>query len=276
MQAALSWADPVPAPRPPSEPSRAVPLPAAVDALVWRGTQLGQVATSAVCPSGWAELDAQLPGGGWPQRALSELLTTQASILEWRLLAPALRPIVAGGGQVIIVGPPLHPHVPGLVAEGLDERQLVWIQADTPAERLWVTEQVLRSNAAGAVVAWLSHARQEQLRRLQVSATGFDGPVFLCRPEAARHESSAAPLRVLASLGLDWEIELRVLKRRGPAHDEVLRLPSVPASLAAVLTPRLRRPSRLLARQAPAASPLPLQEAGHALGRPWSQMMIGS
>jgi protein ImuA len=48
----------------------------------------------------------------------------------------------------------------------LDERQFVWVQAELPAERLWVTEQLIKSNSAGAIVSWLPHARQEQLRRL--------------------------------------------------------------------------------------------------------------
>ncbi|HKW83984.1 MAG TPA: recombinase RecA, partial [Burkholderiaceae bacterium] len=169
---------------------------------------------------------------------------------EWRLLAPALRPIVAVGGQVVVVGPPRHPHLPGLLHEGLDERNLVWIQAELPAERLWVTEQLIKSNAAGAIVAWLPQARQEQLRRLQVCSQACEGLVFLCRPEAARHEASAAPLRVHAAIGLDWQLKVRVFKRRGPMHDGTLMLPSVPGGLSSVLTPRLRQPSRLISREA--------------------------
>ena len=238
-------------------------LPDDLQTSVWRGSELGRTASSAVSPSGWATLDSELPGGGWPLHAVTEVLTAQPGVLEWRLLAPALRPVVASGGQVVVVGPPRHPHAPGLALEGLDDRQLVWIQAEKPAERLWVTEQLIRSNAAGAIVAWLPHARQEQLRRLQVNAAGCEGLVFLCRPEAARHEASAAPLRVVASVGLDWELHLQIVKRRGPAHEGQLVLPSVPAGLASVLTPRLRQPSLLLEERL-----APTREAGHAVGRP--------
>jgi protein ImuA len=92
------------------------------------------------------------------------------------------------------------------------------------------------------VVAWLPQARPEQLRRLQVCAQASAGLVFVCRPQAAQHEASAAPLRVHATFGLDWELQLRILKRRGPAFDGTLHLPSVPPGLASLLTPRLRRP----------------------------------
>ena len=50
-------------------------------------------------------------------------------------------------------------------------------------------------------------------------------------------EASAAPLRVHATFALDWELRVRILKRRGPAFDGTLRLPSVPGGLASVLTP---------------------------------------
>ncbi|RYH70855.1 MAG: translesion DNA synthesis-associated protein ImuA [Alcaligenaceae bacterium] len=241
-------------------------LSPAVEAAVWRGTDFGHKQVS-VRGSGWAELDAELPGGGWPCGDVTEVLTAQPSILEWRLIGPALRLIVADGGQVIVVGPPRQPHLPGLLHEGLDERRLIWIQADLPAERLWVTEQLIKSNAAGAMVAWLPQARQEQLRRLQVCAQSCEGLVFLCRPEAARRESSAAPLRLKASVGIDWELRLEIFKRRGPVHAGELVLPSIPGGLQSVITPRLRKPSRLIAREvpdvvgSPVASAAPRQDA---------------
>lgn len=234
-------------------------LPSDIAQAVWRGNELAH-RTTAVRPTGWAALDAELPGGGWPLQSVVEVLATQPAVLEWRLLAPALRPVVEAGSQVVVISPPRHPHLPGLQHVGLDERQFIWIQADRPAERLWTTEQLIKSNAAGAIVAWLPKTRPEQLRRLQVCAQACDSLVFLCRPEAARHEASAAPLRVQATLGLDWELKLHILKRRGTPHDDILTLPSVPGGLHAVLTPRLRRPSRLL-------HPLP-SEAPHVVGRP--------
>jgi protein ImuA len=167
-------------------------------------------------------------------------------VLEWRLLGPALRQVVANGGQVVVIAPPKTPHLPGLLHEGLDQRHLVWIQADTPAQRLWVTEQLIRAGSAGAVVSWLPQARPDQIRRLQVGAQGCNGLAFLCRPEAAQHEASAAPLRVHAALDLDWQLKVQVFKRRGTAHDGHVHLPSVPGGLAAVLTPRLLRPSTFI------------------------------
>ncbi|MBS0292820.1 MAG: translesion DNA synthesis-associated protein ImuA [Proteobacteria bacterium] len=228
---------------------------------LWRGSELGcqQVATRS---TGWSALDRELPGGGWPCRTLTEVLAPQPAIMEWRLLSPALRQVAADGGQIVAVAPPRQPYLPGLRLEGLDERRFVWIQAEAPAQRLWVTEQLLKSNACGAVLAWLPQARPEQLRRLQCCAQSCDGLVFLCRPEPARHASSAAPLRLLATPRPDWELEVRILKRRGPTLDLPLMLPSRPAGLAPLLTPRLQYPSRLLRPD------LPQEVPSHAVGRP--------
>ena len=215
---------------------------------VWRGTEIGRPPTTVV-PTGWAQLDHELPGGGWPSHSLTEMLTPQPAVVEWRLLAPALRQISARGGQIVAIGPPRPPYLPGLQQEGLDERCFVWVDAQTPAERLWSTEQLIKANACGAVIAWLPQARAEQIRRLQVCAQLCEGLVFLCRPENARHESSAAPLRVHADFGLDWELRLQILKRRGPTLDEAITLPSMPGGLAAIITPRLLHPSRWFDRE---------------------------
>lgn len=261
--------EPVPASFPSSQhrtrgrrtPARPGELPPDIEAALWRGGELGSPVTSVIS-SGFDALDAELPGGGWPCHSLTEILQPQPTVAEWRLLAPALRQVVAGGGHIVVVGPPKAPHLPGLKHAGLDERHLVWIQAEAPAERLWVAEQLIRANAAGALVAWLPQARQEQIRRLQVGAQACDGPVFLCRPAAALHEPSAAPLRVQLTFGLDWELRLHLLKRKGPTHEGRLTLRSVPGGLESILTPRLQMPSALIASR-----PL-CDEPFHAVGRP--------
>ena len=224
---------------------------------VWRGSELGSQVAETV-PSCWAALDAQLPGGGWPRRSLTEVLTPQPAVCEWRLLGGVLGQVAAAGGQVVLVGPPKPPHLPGLLHAGVSAAQVIWVKAETPAEHLWVTEQMIKSDAAGAIVAWLPQARQEQIRRLQVCALACKAPVFLCRPEAARHDSSAAPLRLHTTFRLDWELEVDIFKRRGPALDAPLRLPSIPGGLSSILTPRLLTPSRLTQAK----------EASHAVGSP--------
>lgn len=220
-------------------------LPSSVAAAVWRGDDIAAPAGPVVA-SGWAALDAELPGGGWPCGSLAEVLSPQPSLLEWRLLGTALGTVAAAGGCVVVVGPPKPPYMPGLQSLGLSERQLIWVQAEAPAQRLWVTEQLVQADIAGAVLAWLPQVRPEQLRRLQSRLQGGRALCIALRPEGVRSESSPAALRVLAQSGTDWSLRVQVLKRRGPAHDTTLVLPAVPVSLAPILTRRSRVPSRFV------------------------------
>lgn len=223
----------------------AEPLPPQVEAALWRGHQLGGPLAETMS-SGFARLDTELPGGGWPCAALTEVLVPQFSVAELRLLSPALAAITGSGREVALVGPPMAPHAPGLRHDGIDERQLVWVDVDTPRDRLWATEQLVKSGSFGATVAWLPLVRAEQIRRLQVLAARCKGPVFLCRPVIAARDASASPLRVQVRVMTDWLIAVDVVKRKGTPLDQTLFLLSVPGGLNKIMTPRLRYPSRLV------------------------------
>ncbi|NML16887.1 translesion DNA synthesis-associated protein ImuA [Azohydromonas caseinilytica] len=233
-------------------------LPPAVAAGLWRGSEMGQTGTAWA--TGFEALDRELPGGGWPGGALTELLQPQPAVLEWRLLGPALAALLGRGRRLVLVNPPRPPHAPGLLQAGLDARQLVWVQAEAPAQQLWCTEQLLRSTEA-VVLAWLPQARPEQLRRLQLCAQGGgDVPSFICRPATARHEPSAAPLRLLVAPATPWTLRVNILKRRGPAHEGDIELHSLPGRLEAVLPARAYR----LQPAVPGASRLPLPRVAAA------------
>lgn len=208
-------------------------------AAVWRADGL-DTPVQRTWPSGFAALDGALPGGGWPAHAMTEILLPHDASAEWRLLAPVLAHLAAEGRETLLVGPPQPPHPAGLQMMGLPARQLVWLRADTVAERLWCTEQLLKARSGAAVLAWLPQARPAQLRRLQVLAAGCDTPVFLMRPEAAAQTASAAPLRLRVGVASAWGLSVEILKRRGPPLAQPVPLQVLPAGLAAVWPPRLQ------------------------------------
>jgi protein ImuA len=210
---------------------------------LWRGTEVNASAVRTV-RTGFDALDAQLPGGGWPTHSLTEVLTPQAAFCEWRLLGRSLPALMQDGGRLYLIAPPKQPHAGGLA-------------------QLWVTEQILKSGPAGAVLAWLPQARPEQLRRLQIHAQSCDAPVFLFRPLATLADASPAPLRITVAPAQGWDLEVRIAKRRGSCLDESLYLPAMPGNLADVIPPRLHT-----VPAAPAVAPS-REEASHAraLGR---------
>jgi protein ImuA len=90
---------------------------------------------------------------------------------------------------------------------------------------LWAAEQMLRSQAFGAVLVWLANARPEALRRSQVLAQAGDTVVWVLRPIRVLHESSPAVLRLAPSPLPGNLMSIVFHKRRGPVRDTPLLLP---------------------------------------------------
>lgn len=219
-----------------------LPLDLASSALadVWRAGELGGV-SQPVQATGHAGLDAALPGGGWPQGALIELLQEQAGVHEWGLLSPALAALQQAepAQWLVLVGAPQLPFGPALGAQQLQMRQWLSVHGragDAPS-LLWATREALQCADVSAVLAWLPDARSAHLRRLQIAAHAHHKLLFVFRPLRAQQESSPAPLRlriegVVSEAG---NLQVDVFKRRGPPLAAPVLLDTRPARLAALL-----------------------------------------
>ena len=169
----------------------------------------GGEASAGAQESGFSELDAELPRGGWPVRELIELLLPKPGCGELGLLTPLLRKLTRAGKTVALIAPPHTPFAEALDAQGIYVDHLLIIhpkrdehgKIDT-ADLLWAAEQALKSAQFGAVVMWLpKHIKPEQLRRLHSAAHSSPGAVFACRPLTAQFENSPASLRVALGVG---------------------------------------------------------------------------
>jgi protein ImuA len=218
--------------------ARARTTPISLDDLhadVWPAHALSHTA-QPVRTTGDAALDAELPGGGWPVGALTEILQPPGVHSEWRLLLPALAQ--GGVGSVVLVAPPQAPFAPALAALGLVPQRLLWVKAHDAAARMWTSEQALRCADVAAVLAWLPLARSDQLRRLQMAAATYGKLLFVMRPEAAQNEASPATLRLLvrpSPARLADRLQVSLLKRRGPPLVQSLQLPARSARLTLLL-----------------------------------------
>lgn len=186
---------------------------------VWRGDCFPE-ASELTLPSGFAALDAELPGGGWPRGALTEVLVDGSGLGEISLLLPALRALGDDGGWSLLVAPPYPPHAPAWAAAGVDLARLVVVAPAAgqraAADALWAMEQALASAAPRAVLGWSAAADARAVRRLQVVAGGSGALAFLLRPLRAAAESSAAPLRLQLSAAPRGRLGVHLIKRRGP------------------------------------------------------------
>jgi hypothetical protein len=168
-------------------------------------------------PSGFAELDAHLPGGGWPGGAITELISDAIGIGELGLLMPALSALARAGRHIVWIAPPYLPYAPALAQRGLPLERMLLIRTQTLQQSLWATEQTLRCPAIGAVLSWPAYIVDRNVRRLQLAAEAAGTVGFLYRPSEAALESSPAALRLRlhpASDGITVEIHK---SRGGPA-----------------------------------------------------------
>jgi len=179
---------------------------------IWRGGDCAPEA--ATLPSGFAALDAALPGRGWPRGALTEVLLEREGIGELRVALPALARLQAQGQDVVWIAPPYRPYAPALAAAGLDLARFQVVRCRDVKDALWAYEQALRAPECGAAFAWLAVHDERVLRRLQVAAREGRTWGVLWRRPGQRAGASAAPLR----LGLAprcGRLAVHVLKRRG-------------------------------------------------------------
>jgi hypothetical protein len=202
---------------------------------LWRAREQGGSSSPAGLPTGYPELDRYLPGGGWPQGGLIEILADRTGIGELTLLLPALARLCGttdaalhrdtfgdNRGWLAWISPPYSPYAPALAACGIDVHRTLVVRA-TPAE--WAMEQALRSGACSAVLGWAACRDRQSLRRLQLAAEHSNGFAVLFRMLGAAREASSAVLRIALEGNHDG-LHLHILKSRG-GHATSLRLAAI-------------------------------------------------
>ena len=187
------------------------------DPRLWRAGRRGR--HWPTLSSGHPQLDALLPGGGWPADRLTEIAVERWGSGELALLMPLLahlsRADGAGAtGWIAWIAPPFLPYAPALAAAGVDLARLLLVHAHDDTERLWATEQALHSGACRLVLAWAGRADGRCLRRLQLAAESSRTPLVLFRPPATLATPSPAALRLSLDAGADGA-RLRLVKHRG-------------------------------------------------------------
>jgi hypothetical protein len=168
----------------------------------------------AALPTGFAQFDAVLPGGGWPVGAITELMPETYGIGELSLLLPALARISRAGRYLAWIAPPCLPYPPALEWRGLALDRLLLVRAHDAQAVLWAAEQALRCPAIGAVLAWPAALDDRRVRRLQLAAEAGGSCGLLFRPPAAARQSSPAALR-LGLTALDAGLRIEIHKARG-------------------------------------------------------------
>lgn len=105
--------------------SNVVSLDALLNSIrVWRG-QSPHVEDASAQPTGHAVLDTELPLRGWPDAALTEILSVRSGLGELTLLWPTLARLTAAGERVILIAPPYLPYSHAWLQAKVDLRRLM-------------------------------------------------------------------------------------------------------------------------------------------------------
>ena len=182
-------------------------------------------------PTGFPELDASLPGGGWPIGAIAELMSDAIGIGELSLLVPVLSRLARAGRYIAWIAPPHLPYAPALAQRGVPLERVLLIQTRSPQESLWATEQALRCPAIGAVLGWPAYIADKNVRRLQLAAEAGGSLGILYRPPQAARESSPAALRLRLHAAPDG-LAVEIHKSRGGRAGLTLRVGVAPTVVA--------------------------------------------
>src|SRR5690349_7668565 len=187
---------------------------------VWRGRSRAAVETF---PTGFAALDAGLPGGGWPRHGLVEILTPRVGVGELYLLLPALAALsrIAPARWCTWVSPPHEPYAPALAAHGVAVDRMLVVRTHLP---LWAHEQALKSGACEAALAWLPRASPRAIRRLQLAAEQGRALGVLFRSLRCGDVASPAMLRLVLEPHTEANAHgarITLLKSRGGSRDPI-------------------------------------------------------
>lgn len=179
---------------------------------IWRGGETPPAVNAGIA-SGFAQLDALLPGGGWPRGALSEILAAEGHG-ALSLIMPALVRLGDEDRSIALVAPPYLPYPPALAACGISLMQVLCVWPRDQSEQLWALAQCLRSHACAAVLSWFAQPPVQHLRRLQLAAEAGGALACLFYPLATTAHNTPAALRLAISPHTSG-VSVRILKRRG-------------------------------------------------------------
>lgn len=193
---------------------------------VWRAGEI-DLALPAGVSSGHARLDIELPGGGWPRGALTEILHDGSGLGEVSLLFGALKAVAGEGRAIAWINPPHLPYAPALASAGVPLDSCLVVRPASAEDVLWSIDQALRSGACGAALFWLPEKTDYAwLRRLQMAAESGRTLAVLFRPASAAALATPAHLRALVTHH-EGLLLVSLPKRRGPplVRPVAIRLP---------------------------------------------------
>jgi protein ImuA len=142
------------------------------------------------------ELDNLLPDGGFRRGTLVEWISSGDGTGACTFAMLAAREACRNGGVLAILDRHGEFFPPAAVRLGVALEQLMVVRTEHTADHDWAMDQVLRSPAVAATLAWPERLDSRTFRRWQLAVEEGGGLGLLIRPAAARSEPSWADVRL--------------------------------------------------------------------------------
>jgi hypothetical protein len=163
---------------------------------LWRGCDMAGQGDHGL-PTGYPELDAILPGRGWPRNALVEIISPHWGMGELQLLIPLMRSVVEQNRWILWISPPYLLYAPALIQAGIDIGKVLVVQLNASCkDALWSMEKALQTESCGLVLAWQNWLPGKVVRRLQLAAQTGKTLGVLFHRHVSNHSQSSLRLKI--------------------------------------------------------------------------------
>ncbi len=159
--------------------------------------EMARPAVQAPVTSGCLAVDQFLPEKGFRRGTLIEWLSAGEGTGACSLALLAAREVCQTGGVLVVVDRRRDFCPSAAIRFGITPEQFVVVRAESAADNDWAMDQVLRSPAVAAVLAWPEKIDGRTFRRWQLAVEQGGGLGLLLRPVAARADPSWADVRLL-------------------------------------------------------------------------------
>jgi len=184
-----------------------------------RSTAPGQAAT---VPTGIPGLDELMPGGGWPQAGLVEIIIPDDHTDAMALVLPLLAHLGEQERWLGLVSPPCIPRSRLLQDTRINPLRMQQVNPHAGRSDMWTMEYMLQDGNYSIVLGWPSCDTELVARRLANAALAGDALGILFRYESFTRKASATGLRLRLEVNETGKLLYRLNKRGERNSDAVV------------------------------------------------------
>ena len=176
-----------------------------------------------VYSSGLKNLDNFLPGGGWPQIGLIEIIIKHYGLGELQILMPLMRNLTAQDKLLLWICPPYKICTSTLIKAGIDIEKLLIINSEVSTkDALWAAEQALQTQKFGIVLLWHNDVTRNAMHRLLLATKNNNTLGVLFKNKKTENSQSSIVLKLERSSSNEFnkiiknrKIKLQILRMAG-------------------------------------------------------------